>query len=272
MRCPYPVNLRNPALDSPLWWSIDGITYVGPGGEIQPGRIEVPCGKCVVCQENRRNEWSARMELESRMSKVTYFITLTYDPEHCPSGLRLSDLQKFFKRLRHRVSCRFFACGEYGDQFQRPHYHSIVWLDKFVSSTDFDRIIQDSWGAGFVQVREADRNAFRYVAKYTLKSYKASPIGEPEPFAVMSRRPGIAKPWIDEVAGKYFNEYILLNNGIRQALPRYNLSKLDPVEQIRIKDHRREHASARLDKSVELLRAVNLERSLIRKFNNKYGK
>ena len=50
-------------------------------------------------------------------------------------GRLLANVKKegidFIKRLRARVGApiRYFACGEYGDKFSRPHYHVIFFTD-----------------------------------------------------------------------------------------------------------------------------------------------
>lgn len=59
------------------------------------------------------------------MHKHNCFLTLTYDDNHLPEYGQLvkSDLQKFFKRLRHHGKFSYVACGEYGDLRRRPHFH-----------------------------------------------------------------------------------------------------------------------------------------------------
>lgn len=46
--------------------------------------IHVPCGKCARCLTRRKMEWGFRMEEEMSISKTTYFVTLTYNPENVP--------------------------------------------------------------------------------------------------------------------------------------------------------------------------------------------
>jgi hypothetical protein len=49
------------------------------------------------------------------------------------------DLQLFFKRLRKAypdVKLRYFACGKYGEQFARPHYHVILFGKSFMKGGD----------------------------------------------------------------------------------------------------------------------------------------
>lgn len=45
---------------------------------------QVPCGKCVACQNNKRSSLSLKLRLEEYTSKYCYFLTLTYDDEHLP--------------------------------------------------------------------------------------------------------------------------------------------------------------------------------------------
>ena len=274
MQCVRPVFIRNPELDfdwnydvDPEGHAIDILT-----GEVIPPRIPVPCGKCVICQENRRNMWATRLELESRTAPVSYFLTLTYDDFHYPGELSKRDTQLFWKRLRRKIPCRFFLCGEYGDRFQRGHYHAVCFPNSYISKEEFERIAFDAWGNGFICCRLADREAFRYVAKYTVKSIRNSPEGKTPPFALMSRRPGISADYLP-VLKNFFHEYILLENGTRQPLPDYFLSKLDPLEGIRIKESRRNYALKLppLSDSQKAVRSLNLERRLIRKYNRKHG-
>ena len=59
------------------------------------------------------------------------YITLTYNDDHLPANgsLQPRDLQLFWKRLRkaRTPGIRYYACGEYGDQTARPHYHAIIF-------------------------------------------------------------------------------------------------------------------------------------------------
>lgn len=274
MQCPYPVSIRNPDLDNHYGWFVtgDGSAINPRTGEVIPSRIPVPCGRCVICQENRRNMWADRLELESRTAPVTYFLTLTYDDLHYPGELCKRDTQLFWKRFRHKVKCRFFLCGEYGDRFQRGHYHAVCFPHSYISQEEFEAAARDAWGSGFIQCRLADREAFRYVAKYTVKSVGNTPEGKTPPFALMSRRPGISGSYLP-VLQNYFHDYIQLENGTCRPLPDYLLEKLDPVEGIRIKEASREFARKQrtLTDSEKFLRLHNLERSLIRKYNRKHG-
>lgn len=45
---------------------------------------QVPCGKCISCQNNKRSSLSLKLRLEEYSSKYCYFLTLTYDDDNLP--------------------------------------------------------------------------------------------------------------------------------------------------------------------------------------------
>lgn len=276
MQCPYPVTITNPALKdcqgSLVDFDKDG-NYVFDTGEVLPFKIQVPCGHCIVCQNNRRDAWTARMQLETLEHTCAWFVTLTYNEDSCPPYLCRADLTKWLKRFRRRRDFRYFACGEYGDLGNRPHFHVIMWFDELLQQVDIDNLLADTWKYGFTLAKPANVDNMRYVAKYTVKVFKEIPYPVPSPYAVMSRKPGIAGSWWQSNS-KYFTDYLALPDGSHESLPRYFLEKLDPVEQIQVKRHARNYAElqSKLSDSEKQLRLVNLERSLYRRYVHKYGK
>ena len=96
--------------------------------------INVPCGKCIPCRKRRASHWSFRIMEESKISSSACFLTLTYEEApYTQNGfptLVKKDYQNFLKRLRKLApnkKLKYFACGEYGTQTQRPHYHAIIF-------------------------------------------------------------------------------------------------------------------------------------------------
>ncbi len=107
--------------------------------------IEVPCGDCIACRLNYSRNWADRCMLELEYCDSAYFATITYSDFWVPRSnyiasdtgevlealtLRKRDFQLFMKRLRKKFSdqkIRFFACGEYGSETFRPHYHAIIF-------------------------------------------------------------------------------------------------------------------------------------------------
>lgn len=61
---------------------------------------QVPCGRCVACQNNKRSSLSLKLRLEEYTSKYCYFLTLTYDDDNLPLfSLGSDSLSKDFLRL-----------------------------------------------------------------------------------------------------------------------------------------------------------------------------
>ena len=117
-------------------------------------RRVVPCGSCIGCRINKTSGWTLRLLAEQQNWSTASFVTLTYDDDHVPLNsynmgtLVKKDLQNFFKRLRKDLDLegrkiKYYACGEYGDKTQRPHYHCIIFG---LSQNQHDRnLLVDNW-------------------------------------------------------------------------------------------------------------------------------
>lgn len=160
------------------------------------------CGKCVECQKAYSNEWALRLYHEKQYYYYTFFLTLTYDNDHCPLMLVKKDIQDFILRLKKEVDFRYFLCGEYGGTTARPHYHVLVFTDeiepfglfnptafKYASSALVARL----WPYGFHSIEtKVEFATLRYVAKYMQKARGANlPSGFQKPFLLMSHKPYI---------------------------------------------------------------------------------
>lgn len=179
--------------------------------------VYVRCGHCVPCRVQKRMLWASRMELEALAHPVTSFVTLTYSDETLPENgsLRPRDVTLWLKRIRKAVEplrLRYFACGEYGGETWRPHYHAIVYgLEPCRRSPFFTRrvhqlgqccpscdLVFKTWGLGIVCAAPASPECFRYVAGYVTKKMasKNDPRlnGRHPEYAIPSRRPGIGVP------------------------------------------------------------------------------
>ena len=206
-----------------------------------PLGLEVPCGKCLSCRTMKTKEWSLRMwhELESHDKSV--FITLTYQDIHLPKNGTLvkEHLQLFLKRLRkaiHPRKIRYFACGEYGDTTQRPHYHLIVYglgLDEI----DKDHV-KMAWPYADWRVYEIEKNAFgmvepesiQYVAKYVNKQLNGqmedaiyTQTGRINPFRLVSL--GLGREYCDTHIDQIKQLGFVTKNGIKQSIPRYYMKR-----------------------------------------------
>lgn len=169
--------------------------------------VSVPCGKCVACRVNNAASWATRAMHEAAYCEGGCFITLTYSPEHCPKDyqLRKGDLQDFLKRLRRAIDYHgkgviraFFAVGEYGEKFGRPHYHLLIlgWSpddlvfhgvsyhgDKIYTSAFLERV----WARGFCPVGSVTGGSAAYVARYSKKASAPNHGRRTPPFFTASR-------------------------------------------------------------------------------------
>lgn len=227
--------------------------------------ITIPCGRCIGCRLQYAKQWADRAVLELPYYDSSFFLTLTYNDDNLPyreskSGithwsLEKEDFQKFMKRLRNYTDSedykiRYLACGEYGDNTFRPHYHAIIFGLKIPDLKVFSKsplgdiyytsdIISKIWNKGHVLVAEASHQTINYVARYvTKKMYgkKAEFYEEfnlQAPFLLMSRRPGLGRQYYEDHKKELFTEskyYFSTPGGAKSACPgRYfnNLFELD---------------------------------------------
>ena len=132
---------------------------------------QVPCGKCLHCQNTHINEWVTRLVAQRKYSKFCYYVSLDYAPFSVanPVALKLAretaacyhninatshygmhplllcknHLQDFYKRLRKNtgIKLQYFACGEYGMHangrgYGRPHFHNIIFANEPILEAD----------------------------------------------------------------------------------------------------------------------------------------
>lgn len=195
--------------------------------------LQVPCGKCLECLNQKSTEWAYRIMDECKSHTENCFITLTY--ENNPGQLIRKDLTDFIKRLRKSLDfpIRVFYCGEYGSHSLRPHYHIIVF-GYFPSDAVFFRrdgsddlyrskSIEKLWTYGFSSVGRVSLHSAKYCAKYLQKLQKI-PVYLTQPFIGMSNRPGIG---YNAISSKSIASDKIYQNGHYIKIPRYYLKKLE---------------------------------------------
>lgn len=191
-----------------------------------------------------------RMLHEKSVWKDAVFVTLTYSEENLPllegrseplSTLQVSDLQKFFKKLRRRIKkLKYYACGEYGEKpgsTNRPHYHAVVFGVPFGSTTLVksvryaaeDNPIFQSWRKGNVVLGTVTEDSIRYVAQYIDKKVFGRLAddhynGRVPEFQVCSQRIGLQ--WLKENMEDVLYDGCLKFRGSDVAIPRYYRKKL----------------------------------------------
>ena len=195
--------------------------------------LQVPCGKCLECLNQKSTEWAYRIMDECKAHSDNCFITLTY--ENSPGQLVRKDLTDFIKRLRKSLDfpVRVFYTGEYGSHTLRPHYHLIVFgyfpTDcVFLRRDGSDNLyrsksIEKLWTFGFSSVGRVSLQSAKYCAKYLQKLQKI-PANLVQPFIGMSNRPGIG---YSAISPKSLASDKIYHNGHYIKIPRYYLKKLE---------------------------------------------
>lgn len=206
----------------------------------------VPCGKCPECLRARANSWAFRLYNEMKQSSSAKFLTFTYDDENQPLSfngiptLEKQDFQKFMKRLRKETQAplKYYACGEYGDQTERPHYHAIMFnLPK--SHIINSQPLQNTWQKGHVNIDPCNMATINYTLKYLMKG-KFQPQHEEDDrnplFALMSKKMGLnyLTPAMQKHITQDKKAYATLEGGAKIVLPRYFKTKLYSQSEARV--------------------------------------
>lgn len=232
-----------------------------------------PCGQCIGCRMDRVSQWGLRCMHEASQHQANSFLTLTYDDAHLPVdySVQVKVMQDFMKRLRDHLptKVRFFACGEYGDQDQRPHYHSLIFGYDFAEdrklwgSSQGEPIytsptLAKAWSFGHAWIGSVTYQSACYVAGYVQKKIggdkaashylRMHPKGyltqvQPE-FATQSRRPGIGAGWFAKFKSDAFPSDFLVIDGKEVPVPRYYASKLSEEELKPIKRKRKQRTAS----------------------------
>ena len=214
---------------------------------------------------------------EASMHDDNCFITLTYDEDHLPwdGSLNKKHFQDFMKRLRWHnsgKSIRYFQCGEYGENFQRPHYHALLFNHDFQDKTlwtETDGIrtyvsedLGRHWPWGFSTVGSLTWESAAYCARYSIKKRTGDDAEEhywrilatdleiqlePE-YATMSLKPAIGKTWFEEYRDDCFPSDYITEKGRKLRIPKYYdklLADHNKQEAEAIKRHRKQRARER---------------------------
>lgn len=166
--CLAPLTLKRP--EGSTWFQQLKTKY-------ETAYMQVPCGKCPQCLSSRSRGWTFRLMEEAKVSSSCNFITLTYDNDNVPMSelgiptLEKMDFELFMKSLRHKSpeKIKYYACGEYGSETHRPHYHAIMFNLPREWSYPQNTTIQETWKRGNVRVDPGTELTFAYVTKYIMK-------------------------------------------------------------------------------------------------------
>lgn len=212
-----------------------------PGEGLIGLNMSVPCGQCIGCRLERSRQWAVRCVHEASLYSSNCFITLTLDNLHLlPNGsLDLKLFQDFMKRLRFRFGSgiRFFHCGEYGEQFGRPHYHACLFNFDFPDKAPWrethdghkvwkSKALSELWPHGLSEIGSVTFESAAYVARYITKKVTGQKAyshysGRKPEYVTMSRRPGIGKGWFDKFSSDVFPSDQVALRGRLMRPPKY---------------------------------------------------
>jgi len=183
-------------------------------------------------------------------------VTLTYNSENLPASgnLHYPDFKLFIRKIRKRAPVRFFMCGEYGENFSRPHYHAILFginfadrkpLKKTASGSQLydSKLLSSLWTHGFANLADVDQASVNYISGYVMKKVIGKQAADhyqhvanggavvPE-FGRMSLKPGIGGTWFDLYAQDVFPHDRAVMNGTEVPVPRFYTRKLKERDSI----------------------------------------
>lgn len=208
--------------------------------DVVVGTDRVPCGHCVGCRYDRSRDWGTRCHDESLCHSDSVFVTCTYEDKWLPLTLEPAVLSGFLKRLRHSMRFRFFAVGEYGGRFGRPHYHALLFgvslaRDVSAGGSSYENWeVSRAWSRGRVVCDSVTPASCAYVAGYVWKKLgrelpRGAEVCDGEtgelvrwqpPFARMSLRPAIGLPYLSRFGSELCSGFRVVD-GAKRPLPRY---------------------------------------------------
>ncbi|UOF78625.1 replication associated protein [Microviridae sp.] len=210
----------------------------------------VPCGQCGECRLSRARSWATRCVHEASQWKLNSFITLTYRTPPAGNSLDPQDTRNFIRKLRYHLDTpfKYFLVGEYGDNFDRPHYHALIFGYDFgltnhrnptekQKTSDLNFLhntsaldcpeLNNLWGLGYTSVGELTFDSAAYCAQYAMKKING-PMAEKH---YQGRHPEFMRTSQNAIGKQYasnFSKEIILNNsvisnGTEQPIPNYYL-------------------------------------------------
>jgi len=240
------------------------VVFVERGKILQS--ILIPCRQCAGCRDDRAREWALRCTHEAKLYTENSFVTLTYSDQNLPRQGQLvkEHFQLFMKRLRKRFeprTIRFYACGEYGTQTFRPHFHAILFnldfADKYIWRNNRGHTLYRSstlesiWTYGQCEIGNVTFASAKYVASYIkqkitgdlAKEYykRVDPYtGEiyhlVPPFNLMSLKPGIGSQWFYQYQSDVFPHDYVVHDGVKHKPPSYYMKLLKRQDELAADD------------------------------------
>lgn len=200
------------------------------------------------------------------------------------------------KRLRKhyfgnsKSDVRYIHCAEYGENFDRPHHHAILFNFNFPDKVLWDGkklfrspSLEKIWPFGYSSVGQCEYDTIAYVSRYVLKKINGKLAADhyqgrvPE-YATYSNRPAIAREWYERYKNTdvFPRDFIVLR-GKRLKVPKYYSKCYDltnPDQYAILRDMRIERAKANPNNHPDRLKAAEqiqlaFDRQKTRNYENK---
>lgn len=173
-------------------------------------------------------------------------------------SLNPQDTRNFIRNLRYKLKApfKYFLVGEYGDNFDRPHYHALIFGEDFGLSqysagkkSSSDQIsdlhqlhntealqspqLNELWGLGFTSVGALTFDSAAYCAQYAIKKINGSTAkshyGDKHPEFMRTSQNAIGKQYAHLYADEIINHNNVLANGQPQPIPQYYLKQYEKL-------------------------------------------
>ena len=217
------------------------------GHEIYDERVatvQIPCGRCKECLDNRARNWQIRLAEEIPLTQYNYFITLTFAPEELGTLCRKTRLgevnplmgvaiRRMLERWRkdHKKSLKHWFITELGHEgTERIHAHGLILSNQ---PLEFEKIEQKKdgwlckwkyWRYGNVFVGDwVNNQTINYLMKYVCKIDN----DHKHFIGYVFTSPGIGKKWLETMQEIYKYrpheslDYYRMPDGHKVKLPTY---------------------------------------------------
>lgn len=223
------------------------------------GGVQVPCGRCIACKKTRASHWTFRILEEAKAASSSFFVTLTYEnapiSENGFMTLEPNHITEFMKAFRkvNPKKLRFYAVGEYGSKFGRPHYHIILFnaeISTLMSDKEYkfyektlpildgkEQFHCKQWQHGHITIGNLEPRSAAYCMQYIDKG-TVVPLHDRDDrvreFARMSK--GIGKQYLNEEQLNWhyadpLRQYAVTDTGKKITLPRYYKERIYTIDE-----------------------------------------
>jgi hypothetical protein len=194
------------------------------GPKFEP--VNVPCGKCWACRQNRQNDLAAKVLMELAVSEWSVYLTLTYGDDRTPPSERYAikmiekeHFRNFWRKVKFTEglsAIRGVWCGEYGSKKGRTHFHCIMLgngTKPELPNFNEEREYMPAWPYGFVYAEPVHRQNIEYVTKYlTFPDHpkrKRDNAAQRNEWVNYSKYPPLGINYVYELAAQYADEKLM---------------------------------------------------------------